>query len=393
MSGQNSGNGRDPAHRKLLALLFAGFVLTGVATVIVGPLLPVFIRKWSLDDGQAGLFFTVQFAAAMGGTALSSVLSSWRGYRPALVLGYVMIGAGLAALNTESHAMAMAAAASFGCGYGLVIPGSNLLVAEVGGARSASLLNLLNFAWGAGALACSPLILLALKLKQLPSLLAGFASLACLMILGLLLVSFRAEKRRESAPVSDGGTRSTGLAVTMALAALFFIYVAMENGVGGWAAEHAKRMAKGTTSMTTLAPMFFYAGLMSGRAIAPLLLLRITERRLVLSALGLTAGGTALMIAASTLRMAFTAVFLAGLGCSSIYPIYIAWLSRWYGSRAKRIGGILFAMASLGGSSGPWFVGFVSKYSGSLQVGLLVPLISAITMFCLVLLLRRQTAA
>ncbi len=393
MSGQNSGNGRDPGHRKLLALLFAGFVLTGVATVIVGPLLPVFIRKWSLDDGQAGLFFTVQFAAAMGGTALSSVLSSWRGYRPALVLGYVMIGAGLAALNTESHAIAMAAAASFGCGYGLVIPGSNLLVAEVGGARSASLLNLLNFAWGAGALACSPLILLALKLKQLPSLLVGFASLACLMILGLLLVSFRAEKRRESAPVSDGGTRSTGLAVTIVLAALFFIYVAMENGVGGWAAEHAKRMAKGTTSMTTLAPMFFYAGLMSGRAIAPLFLLRITERRLVLSALGLTAGGTALMIAASTLRMAFTAVFLAGLGCSSIYPIYIAWFSRWYGSRAKRIGGILFAMASLGGSSGPWFVGFVSKYSGSLQVGLLVPLISAITMFCLVLLLRRQTAA
>ncbi len=376
-----------------MALLFAGFVLTGVATVIVGPLLPVFIRKWSLDDGQAGLFFTVQFAAAMGGTALSSVLSSWRGYRPALVLGYVMIGAGLTALNTESHAMAMAAAASFGCGYGLVIPGSNLLVAEVGGARSASLLNLLNFAWGAGALACSPLILLALKLKQLPSLLAGFASLACLMVPGLLLVSFRGENRRESAPVSDGGTRSTGLAVTMALAALFFIYVAMENGVGGWAAEHAKRMAKGTTSMTTLAPMFFYAGLMSGRAIAPLLLLRITERRLVLSALGLTAGGTALMIAASTLRMAFTAVFLAGLGCSSIYPIYIAWFSRWYGSRAKRIGGILFAMASLGGSSGPWFVGYVSKHSGSLQVGLLVPLISAITMICLVLLLRRQTAA
>ncbi len=393
MSGQNSGNGRDPGHRKLLALLFAGFVLTGVATVIVGPLLPVFIRKWSLDDGQAGLFFTVQFAAAMGGTALSSVLSSWRGYRPALVLGYVMIGAGLAALNTESHAMAMAAAASFGCGYGLVIPGSNLLVAEVGGTRSASLLNLLNFAWGAGALACSPLILLALKLKQLPSLLAGLASLACLMVPGLLLVSFRGEKRRESAPVSDGGTRSTGLAVTMALAALFFIYVAMENGVGGWAAEHAKRMSKGTTSMPTLAPMFFYAGLMSGRAIAPLLLLRITERRLVLSALGLTAGGTALMIAASTLRMAFTAVFLAGLGCSSIYPIYIAWFSRWYGSRAKRIGGILFAMASLGGSSGPWFVGYVSKHSGSLQVGLLVPLISAITMICLVLLLRRQTAA
>src|SRR5712692_5338210 len=204
MSGQNSGNGRDPGHRKLLALLFAGFVLTGVATVIVGPLLPVFIRKWSLDDGQAGLFFTVQFAAAMGGTALSSVLSSWRGYRPALVLGYVMIGAGLAALNTESHAMAMAAAASFGCGYGLVIPGSNLLVAEVGGTRSASLLNLLNFAWGAGALACSPLIALALRNGRLPRLLIGYAIFGALLALALLFARFGVERHEKA--IDTAGT-------------------------------------------------------------------------------------------------------------------------------------------------------------------------------------------
>jgi len=42
---------------------------------------------------------------------------------------------------------ALAATASFGCGYGLVIPGTNLLVAQAGGKRGASLLNLLNFMW------------------------------------------------------------------------------------------------------------------------------------------------------------------------------------------------------------------------------------------------------
>jgi fucose permease len=393
MSEQTTAVAKAQGHRNLLILLFLGFVLTGIATVIVGPMLPVFIQKWSLDDRQAGFFFTVQFTSAMVGVGLSSVLSAWRGYRAPLILGYALIGAGLALLNASSHEFALAATASFGCGYGLVIPGTNLLVAEAGGKRSASLLNLLNFTWGAGAVACSPLVLLALKHQQLPKLLAGLSISGGLMVLGLSLASFGGEEHGESAKTVETGSVDTGLAVTIALAALFFIYVAMETSVGGWAAELAKRLAKGSSGMTTLAPMFFYTGLMSGRAIAPLVLLRLHERQLVLGALVLSAAGTAIVMASSTLSVAVLGVFLAGLGCASIYPIYIAWLSRWYGARAKHIGGFLFALASLGGAAGPWLVGFVSKYSGDLQMGLLVPLVSAIIMICLVLLLRRQTTA
>jgi FHS family glucose/mannose:H+ symporter-like MFS transporter len=393
MSEQNSANARDTGHRTLLALLFAGFVLTGVATVIIGPLLPVFIQKWSLDDKQAGFFFTVQFMSSMAGVGLSSALSSLRGYRPALLLGYLLMGSGLAALNTGSYTITLLATAMYGCGYGLVVPGTNLLVAEAGGTRSASLLNLLNFAWGIGAVACSPMIWLALKHDQLPRLLAGLAVFGGVMVLGLVLAPFGMEKHGVSVDAPERATASTGPAVAIALGALFFIYVAMETSIGGWAAEHAKRLAKGTSNITTLAPMFFYAGLMFGRAVAPLVLLRLKERPVVLGALSLTAAGCATMITSSTLAVAITGVFFAGLGCASIYPIYIAWLSRWYGKRAKRVGGIFFALASLGGAIGPWLVGFVSKLSGVLRMGLLVPLLSAVIMICLVLLLRRQTAA
>jgi len=167
----------------------------------------------------------------------------------------------------------------------------------------------------------------------------------------------------------------------------------MENGIGIWSAEYAKRLANGITGMTTLAPMFFYAGLTSGRAGAPLVLRRLPERKIVLGALSLAAAATALLIASRSLQVATVAVFLAGLGCASVYPIYIAWLSRWYGVRVKHIGGILFALASLGGSAGPGLIGAVSQFSGSLRVGLLVPLVCAATLICLVLLLRRQTTA
>src|SRR3979490_1308350 len=156
MSEQNAAVTGMEGHRNLLVLLFAGFVLSGIATTIIGPMLPIFIRRWGLDDGQAGLFSSIQFLSSLVGTVISGLWMARRGYRPALVAGYALTGYGLATLNASTHVNALAATAAFGLGYGLLTPGTNLYVAEAGGARSSSLLNLLNFTWSAGATACSP---------------------------------------------------------------------------------------------------------------------------------------------------------------------------------------------------------------------------------------------
>src|SRR5437016_10962803 len=393
MSERNSAIAEPQGHRNLLVLLFAGFVLSGIATTIIGPMLPIFIRRWSLDDGQAGLFSSIQFLAALAGTLASSAIAAWRGYRPALVFGYALMGGGLACLNADTHGVALTATAAFGLGYGLITPGTNLFVAELGGAKSASLLNQLNFAWGVGAMICSVLIAFALKHNAISILLAATAIFGGILVVGLSFTSFGVQKHEKDVNATGAVSPAIGLGITIAMAAMFFIYVAMENGIGFWSAEYAKRVANGITYMTTLAPMFFYAGLTSGRAAAPLFLRHLPERKIVLGALSLAATATALLIASRSLPVATVAVFLAGLGCASVYPIFIAWLSRWYGPAAKKIGGILFALASLGGSAGPGLIGAVSKYSGSLRVGLLVPLAGAIILIGLVLLLRRRPVA
>src|ERR1700730_15875432 len=176
----------------LLAVLFVGFILSGIATTIVGPMLPVFIRRWGLDDGQAGLFSTIQFLAALVGTGISGAWMSWRGYRPSLVTGYALIGYGLATLDSWFAVNALAASVAFSLGYGVITAGTNLYVAEAGGVRSASLLNLLNFTWGAGAMACSPLIAMALRRNRLSALLIGYAIFGGLLALSLFFTPFEA---------------------------------------------------------------------------------------------------------------------------------------------------------------------------------------------------------
>src|SRR5256886_14950445 len=232
MGEQNSAITEAQGHRNLLILLFAGFVLSGIATTIVGPMLPIFIRRWSLDDGQAGLFSSIQFLAALGGTLASSAIAASWGYRPALVMGYALMGGGLASLNADTHAVALTATAAFGLGYGLITPGTNLFVAELGGAKSASLLNQLNFAWGAGAMNCSPLIALALKRNGLGILLAGTAGFGGGFVLGPVFASFCVPKQGNDVNTTGVTSAAFGLGVTIALAAMFFIYVAMENGIG-----------------------------------------------------------------------------------------------------------------------------------------------------------------
>ncbi|MGH9742349.1 MAG: MFS transporter [Candidatus Acidiferrum sp.] len=378
--------------RFLLVLLFAGFVLTGVEITVAGPMLPLFIQLWSLTDAQAGNFFLVQFSGSLAGVWLSSLIAHYWGTRTSLVLGYLLIAAGLATVNASSITIAILALAALGIGYGLVVPPTNLGVAEIGGARSAALVSLVHFAWGAGAVSCSPLVLLALKNGLLSQLLFLFAGLGCLLAFLFLFSVYPEGKHSAADSLADSAAR-VGRTTTIALAALFFLYVGMESSLGGWAAAHVKRLADAGIGISTLAPMFFYGGLMAGRALAPLILARVSEYRLVMSALFLVIIGTTIFILAERQLVAFVSVAFAGLGCATIFPICVAWLSSWYGSKTGKMSGLMFSMASLGSSAVPPFVGFVSTHAGGLRVGLLVPLLSAVVMIFLLLLVRRQAAA
>ena len=139
--------------------------------------------------------------------------------------------------------------------------------------------------------------------------------------------------------------------------------------------------------------MFFFGGLMSGRALTPLALVRVRENRLALGALSLVTFGGTLLVVSATQKAAFASLALCGLGCACLFPIFIAWLSRWYGAGAKWVSAIMFSMASIGGAAVPWVVGYVSAHAGGLRAGMLVPLVGAMLMILLLVLLRRQTAA
>jgi MFS transporter, FHS family, glucose/mannose:H+ symporter len=351
------------------ALIHFGFVVCGVVTILLGPILPILIARWSLSDEKAGLFFTLQFCGNLLGVASLGALLSRRGYGTTLMAGYTSIALGVAGLTFGSERLSLVATIVFGYGLGLVLSGSNLWAAETSVARRAAAISVLNVAWGVGAIACSPVVMFAQRAHRLTPLLLAVAALSAMVAFGVAVMDVepRAQKLAEAVK-----TRPTvGKPTALALGGLFFLYVGTENSVGGWGAAFAKRLAPQGGNLWELAPMFFWGGLMAGRAFALVVLSKISEKAFLVAGLIIAGVANGALLWVTGYRVAMACMVVTGVGLACIYPLLVAWLVGYYGTQARRSGNILFALASLGGATMPWLVGFISTHATSLRAGLL----------------------
>jgi FHS family glucose/mannose:H+ symporter-like MFS transporter len=369
-------------------LIHLGFVLAGVVTTLLGPILPFLISRWSLTDERAGLFFTMQFCGNLIGIASLGTLISRRGYGRTLAVGFILIALGIAGLNFGNEFACLFCAAVFGCGLGLILPGTNLWVAEVAASRRASALSILNLAWGIGAIACPALVFLAQKTHGLSIFLFGIAGLAILFALALAIMNIEPRPHEISGAGMLGAQPAVGKTTALALGALFFLYVGTEGSVGGWTASLAKRIGTTPGNLWELSPMFFWVGLMAGRALTPIILRRVTERTLLMTGLILAGSFNGALLWASTFRGATICVTATGLGLSCVYPLVVSQMVGRYGKDAKHTRSIMFALACVGGATMPALVGFTSTHAGSLRAGLWVPFIACLAMLSLLSLLQ-----
>jgi fucose permease len=299
-----------------------------------------------------------------------------------------MMGLGFALLNAPTFALALAASGIYGLGYGFATPGTNLWVGETYGERRASALNIMNLAWGAGAISSSPLAMLTVRTSHVTPLLYVVGAICAALALVLLRMPFGQPPHESDSNAAAPKAEQAGRSVEALLGILFFVYVGTEVGTSYWAPTHAQRAATWSSNAWTLAPMFFFAGLLGGRGAAAAILLRWKEVTVAVGGLLLAATGELIFLTARSPVALFSGAFLAGLGLAGLFPIFIAWLSKWFGVRARKVGGVMFALGAGGSSLVPPLVGVVSRFSGSLRIGLLVPLAGCIVMLAVIGLLR-----
>lgn len=381
-----SASMKTPASAGSLTLAsYISFVPIGIATVLLGPMLPVLSARWSMNYSQAGALFAVQYVSSTVAVALSGVLVSRYGFRFPIKTGLLLMAAGLALLMTGSKQFALICIAANGAGLGLATPAGNLLVAELNQDRRSATLSWLNFYWSAGAVTCPFLVAFAAKVHHVPLLLACVSGFSLLVALAFAVLPDPVLEKTKSS-----GAENTALPAIrrklnsfLFLAALFLLYVGTENAFGGWVASFAKSLGNLTPVMALLTPSFFYAALTFGRCFAPMMLRDVYEIRLVQIGLAIACLGTAGLMFSRDLTGIAVSACAAGLGLSYVYPITISVLSREFGATSSAIASLMFVLANVGGGLLPWIVGVVSNRYGSLKAGLFVPLLGCAAMCAL----------
>lgn len=345
---------------------YAGLVLSGIATVLLGPILPVVSAQWGLTDAQAGSLFTAQFTGSIFGAILSSYHR-----RRCVVGGYAAIAAGLAALALANYRAGLIGMFLIGAGVGAAVTATNLIFGNEYPEIRGRLLARTNFFWGVGAVTAPQLVAMterhhALQLFLL--VLAAATFLICLRFVPLIKASTAAHY--EDIPIE---TERGNLRILVLFSMMLFLYVGCETTIAGWIATYMHRVESFSIARSSEIVSFFWLAIVAGRAISPLLLRAFLELPVLLSSIGLALAGLSFLLTRHSVSITLAAVVVTGLGCASIFPLITSRLLGRVG-RSRRTGWV-FAICGSGGAVIPWLTGFLSQHTGSLSTAFSVPLL------------------
>jgi fucose permease len=390
--------GSSPAKplRALLPVYFY-FLAAGIATVMLGPLLPTLIERWHIQDAQAGTLFTANFAGQFCGAWFAT-----RNLRASILYGSAITAAGCIAMTWVGFDAAHIALFCTGLGLGAGLTAGNVIAGTTVPSERARLIAILNVVWGLGAIACPVLVRLfsAAGIQYF-----FFATAAFLAVTSLAAIAIPHPSASPSLPqpehfaatpppVSSTHAKQQRMPLPplplFVFGAAIFLYIGVENALGGWLPSYAVR-TNPTLHASSIALCFWIAEL-TGRILVTILMALVSEAalyRICLALLILTQ--VILCVTADISAQGIVALtFLCALSLAPIYPLIVSFLLARTGNHARL--GPLFATASFGGATLPWLTGVFSTQFHSLRTGFLVPAVGAALLLFLSTILTARPA-
>ena len=394
-----------PDGQRTLVLICGYFLVVGVATVMLGPALPLLAARWRMPDARLGSLFMAYFAGQFCG--------SWAAtpkLRSSLLLGAIAAAIGIFLLAFAGATTVHVALFCAGVGLGAGLTAGNVVVGTLGanlhethteqesarhGSSRSRNLSLLNVAWGLGAISCPLLLEASLRIhffRAQPGQLFFITLAAALALCAVLLVLLLPQPSTSLANRAQPTKRMPIPWQIFALfGATFMLYVGVENSLGGWLPTYAQRLSPSgmlAGRAAAVALCFWICELVS-RGLTAVLIKSVREQFFYRSCLVALIATTAalLFIPHPGVAEVFAITAIAAFSLAPLYPLAVSFLLARTGNH-PRIGKV-FACASLGGTILPWLTGVLSTRFHNLRIGLITPGVGAVLMLLLSLYLPR----
>jgi FHS family glucose/mannose:H+ symporter-like MFS transporter len=375
---------RDGVAGPSIFWLAAGFLLAGLGTVMLGPVLPSLLHDWRLTDQQGGLLLAAKFVGSfLGGVSVP------RRLRFGVLGGMMFAGAGFGAFGM-SGGLASGAACLFVGGFGLgqIIASTNIVVGRRYREHTGSALASVNFFWSLGAVACGLIAAAVLPRFHLRGPLLTFAGMFLLVGLGGFLNPSRTAAT--GGETSIGDSESLPVKVLLRFAVLLFLYGGLETCMTGWLTTYTLRFSDVRLMGGQSAIVLLWSALTVGRAVSSAALRVMREATLQRIGLGLSALLIAALVTTRHGPLLSLYCVLLGLSLAPFFPTTFALLMKQ--RPTAREAGFILAVSGLGAALFPWMMGLVSTQSGSLRIAMVVPMALALALLLLSLLSGKNVA-
>ena len=357
--------------------LAVGFVLAGLGTVLLGPILPTLARDWRMDDTHSGLLLAAKFAGSfVGGVSVP------RRLRLGIAGGMAWACLGFAAFAL-SLGLLTGCLALFVGGFGLgqIIASTNILAGRRYRRHTGSALASLNFFWSLGAVACGLIVAAVLPRWGLRGPLLSFAGLFLFAGLGGLLGTARLVPTADASAPEAIALPRTAL---VHFALLLFLYGGLETCMTGWLTTYTLRFSDLRLLGCQSALVLLWSALTVGRAVSAAAMRWLSESVVQRLGLALSAALIAALTATRSGPLLSLDCLLLGLALAPFFPSTFALLMAH--RPTAREAGFILAVSGLGAALFPWIMGVVSTHSGSLRIAMAVPFALALALLLLSML-------
>jgi fucose permease len=329
-----------------LAAILAIFVY-GMIAAMLGTILPDLSAKFQLSPKQNGNIALAQALGLVIASVLTGPLIDNSGYKLGLVLGLALIAIALFLLpRSTSYGQVALFLFILGLGGGTIVTGANSLVYDIGGKQQAAALNFLNLFFGLGGLT-TPFI---------SANLLGRSSTRLCYLTAILTAGTLAVHASVRMPVPKSvGTISVaqvggllGHPALWLLAAMLFLYVACEVGVWNWLTRHLIAQGIPESRALNILSLGFALGMLVGRVAVTPIFKTVSPETVTLAASVLMAITTYLALQTRQPRVAWIAVFCAGIAMAPMFPTTLAITGRIFSATQATAMGIVIMFGWVG---------------------------------------------
>ncbi|MFC5649523.1 MFS transporter [Paenibacillus solisilvae] len=386
--------------KKVVWLGCAAYFLIGLATVVLGALLPEMLQDYGRNYSSGGQLVFTQFAGFFIGVVAAPRVSERLGYQRTILQGVLLLVIVHTALLFHPHwylVMLLAALNGFGFGMTQTAIGTFLLESTNNGAVTMSRLEV---SFGIGAL-LMPIVSSFLIARFSWS--WSFAIVIVFAIINLALWSMKFVRHDHAGMVPHqspamhveiSSDKADKLRFSLPKLAFFicfvFLYVGIETSIVNFLPSIFVQHFNLNTSEATLSVTFFWIAMVIGRIFAGVIAEKFNYSRFLM---GSTLGAIIFLICIALVKntiAAFTLVLLIGLFLSGIFAIVIVLANRVFMGNTKQTTSIMIASGGVGGAVLPLLTGWSMDHFQATKT-IWVIIVCALLMFLCLLHVSRNT--